>query len=142
MVVRSPRNHWLTTVRIPVWHLPNLVFLERFSLTLKLFNSVNGELNHGQTREQVEQFLEECCRSSSKTFSNAVESVAASAGQAGRYVSDGFGKHITVRCLGIAGMPWLWELAILTTCDRKGYSDRGFYIRSVRYDPIELELAE
>ncbi len=44
----------------------------------------------GQTREQVEQFLEECCSSSSKTFSNAVESVAATAGQAGRYVSDGF----------------------------------------------------
>ncbi len=44
----------------------------------------------GQTREQVEQFLEECCSASSKTFSNAVESVAATAGQAGRYVSDGY----------------------------------------------------
>ena len=44
----------------------------------------------GQTREQVEQFLEECYSASSKTFSNAVESVAATAGQAGRYVSDGY----------------------------------------------------
>lgn len=44
----------------------------------------------GQTRQQAEAFLEECCSGASGYFSSAAESAANAATQASQYIADGY----------------------------------------------------
>ncbi len=48
----------------------------------------------GQTRQQVEAFMEECCSGASGYLYSAAETAANAATQASRYIADGY-KHAT-----------------------------------------------